>query len=181
MTKRKIFWGRIFRAALPLLLTLLWLGFIFGNSLRDGVESGNQSHSAQEIMNAVFHFFGMENPIGEGLLRKLAHFGEFAVLAVLYIGDWLGFGWLSLAHSLKAALPRLCSAVPFCFLCACADEFLQRFSAGRAPQFSDVLIDTSGALVATLLCLGVFFVFRHVKRKREKTEISSDRFLYLDK
>ena len=169
MTKQTIGWSRVARMAISLLLTALWIGFIFSNSMRNGVESGNQSHSVQELLNTAFRLVGLENPIGEGLLRKLAHFGEFGVLALLYIGDWFGLGRLALSSSCSVALSRLFSAVPLCFLTACVDEFIQRFSAGRAPQLSDVLIDTAGALSATLVAMGIFYLLRAILLHRKSS------------
>ena len=169
MTKQTIGWARVARMAIPLLLTVLWIGFIFSNSMRDGAESDEQSHSVQEVIDAIFDSVGLDNPVEEGPLRKLAHFGEFAVLALLYIGDWFGLGRLSLSSSRSVAFFRLFSAVPLCFLTACVDEFIQRFSAGRAPQLSDVLIDTAGALVATLVAMGIFYLLRAILLNRKSS------------
>lgn len=169
MTIRIFPWKRLFKIAIPLLLTVLWLCFIFGNSLQNGVESDNQSHRVQEMLNQTFESIGLENPISEGLLRKMAHFGEFAVLALLYIGDLLAFGLVSFSQSLRASALAVFSAVPVCFLMASIDEFIQRFSAGRAPQFTDMLIDTAGALFAALCFFTVFSVIRHHKQKKNST------------
>ena len=166
MTIRTFPWKRLFRYAVPILFTVLWIAFIFSNSLQNGVESGNQSHMAQEWLDQVFHNAGLKNPISEGLLRKLAHFGEFAILALFYIGDVLAFGYISLVQPLGRTSLFLFSSVPVCFLVACVDEFLQRFSVGRASQFTDVLIDTSGALTATLCFFAVFCLVRYRKSKK---------------
>ena len=165
MTKRTFSWGKLLQYAIPTLLTLLWVCFIFSNSLQNGVESGNQSHRAQEMLDQIFHGVGLENPISEFFLRKLAHFGEFAVLSLLYIGNLAAFGCISLPQPLRFSALAVFSSVPVCFLVASVDEFLQRFSAGRAPQFTDVLIDTSGALTAALCFFAVFCLRRRMKKK----------------
>lgn len=169
MTIRTFPWKRFFRCFIPLLFTVLWVCFIFGNSLQNGVESGNQSHRVQEMLDQTFESIGLKNPMSEGVLRKMAHFGEFAILSLFYIWDLLAFGVLSYSQSLRASALALFSAVPVCFLIAGVDEFIQRFSAGRAPQFTDMLIDTSGALFAALCFFTVFSVIRHHKQKKSST------------
>jgi len=166
MAKRTLPWRKILQYGIPLFLTALWLGFIFGNSLQNGIESGNQSHRALELLDRIFAFFGWQNPISEGALRKLAHFGEFAILAILYIGDLWAFGLISLSRPLGRSVLWLCSAVPACFLAACLDETLQLFSEGRAAQFSDAMIDTSGALVASLCYFLLFLLLRRRQKKK---------------
>lgn len=47
------------------------------------------------------------------------------------------------------------------FLYACTDEMHQLLVGGRAGQFTDVLIDTSGGIIALLL----FFLFILYKKK----------------
>ena len=119
------------------------------------------SHENGAFVKRTFESIGLENPISEGVLRKMAHFGEFAVLALLYIGDLLAFGFVSCSQSLRASALAVFSAVPVCFLMAGIDEFIQRFSAGRAPQFTDMLIDTAGALFAALCFFTVFSVMNN--------------------
>jgi len=43
-------------------------------------------------------------------------------------------------------------AFTYCFLYACSDEIHQLFVPGRSGKFTDVLIDSAGALLAVLLC-----------------------------
>ena len=150
---------------LLLLLTLSWILFIFSNSLRSGSASGQQSKSLLLFLQNVLRSLGIRGEISEYFLRKLAHFGEFAILGLLVCLDlWRG-RILSLADPLRRALPLAFLSVPFCFCVAGIDEFLQRFSQGRAPLFSDVMIDTLGALCA-FLCFSVFFSLLHQKKKR---------------
>lgn len=72
-------------------------------------------------------------PVLELLLKKGAHVGAYAVLAIL------------LARAI--ALPRYGRRVAFALavLYAISDEFHQSFTPGRMPQATDVLIDAAGA------------------------------------
>ncbi len=46
------------------------------------------------------------------------------------------------------------------FLYACTDEFHQTFVPGRSGQFTDVLVDTSGAILASLLIKIKFYLLK---------------------
>ena len=117
--------------------------FIWGNSLLPGSVSGAISHFVRDILAFLFPGGSSDPDGGHGLIRKLAHFTEFACLGALFA--WL-FGMLAKPFSV---------ALPCGFLVACIDEIIQRFVPNRGPAFKDVLIDTSGVLVGIgLLVLG---------------------------
>ncbi len=146
------------------LLTVLWLCFIFGNSLQDGAQSSEQSGKVHQIVNEVAQSVGIEEPISEKIVRNSAHFIEFAILSLLVCLDLQCFGILTRKqHPLSPLLALL--SVPICSLFATVDETIQRFSAGRSCQWEDVLLDTAGAALAAVCFLGVFFLVRLVQKR----------------
>ena len=123
--------------------------FIWGNSLLPATVSAAISGWLHSILTAFFPGNGNGSG-GDGLLRKLAHFTEFALLgAVLF-------------RLLRNREERMTAAwllsLGCGFFTACVDELLQHFSPGRAPQFGDVCIDTAGVLTGTLLYLAAHFI-----------------------
>lgn len=121
------------RLRLCIALLIANLAFIWGNSLLPGEVSGALSQWLKELLR-----FGGEDPsAGHGLLRKIAHFTEFACLGACL--SWL-FGMLRK----QSWLPLLCG-----FLAACLDETIQVFVPDRGPAIWDVGIDTAG------VCLGI--------------------------
>ena len=148
-----------------LFLTLGWLIFIFSNSLRDGIESGQQSKQLLRILQELLQTLGYRGTLSEHFLRKLAHFGEFAILAFLLCLDLWSLSLFTFSHTPSRV--RLVSALslPLCFLVAVTDEFLQRFTPGRGPRFTDTLIDTAGGLCAYLFFLAFFFLLRLIRRR----------------
>ena len=145
-----------------LCITLLILNtlFIWGNSLLPGSISGAISGWVKDILAHIFPGMSGEAQGGHGLLRKLAHFTEFACLGALL--TWL----LSMLG--KPGLLALLGS----FLVACADETIQRFVPDRGPSFKDVLIDTSGAAVGMILLLvGYAYVKRRKKQAMEDNRI----------
>jgi len=129
--------------------------FIWGNSLLPGSISGAISGFVKDVLAYILPGLSGEGGGGHGLLRKAAHFTEFACLGALLI--WL-FTMLQ--------KPRLLAVVG-AFLVACSDETIQRFVPDRGPSFKDVLIDTSGAIVGMILLL---VGYAYAKRKKQAME-----------
>lgn len=117
------------------------------DNVQEHVES---SPTGQKIVNKVKELVVEYSPYGSDWnqnIRKLAHFSEYfllatllyMVLSVLKVPWWAKFLLILLA----------CGGV------ACWDEFHQSQVPGRVMNFTDVLIDTSGAVSATCL-YGIF-------------------------
>ena len=121
------------------------LAFIWGNSLLPGTDSGNLSGG---IMTWINSFLGLGEAGAETLhllIRKGAHFTEFACLGALLC--WR----VRLAKGKGMAL----AAYPFLgsLLAACTDETIQIFVDGRGSSLLDVWVDTFGALAGIILLL----------------------------
>ena len=95
-------------------------------------------------------------------IRKCAHVGEYAVLALLL---WRA---LRCGTTLRMRMPALCGVVLLgCALFAVSDEFHQRFVKSRTPSVRDVFLDVEGALIGVLI--GAGFARRHPKKFRATT------------
>lgn len=77
----------------------------------------------------------------EFLIRKGTHFVGYGIIGLLFY---------LLYRKLEWKLPVLIAIITV-FLIASLDEFLQTFSPGRTGIFSDVLIDTAGAICFVFL------------------------------
>jgi len=129
--------------------------FIWGNSLLPGSVSGAISGFVKDLVFSIFPGLSGAGEGGHGLLRKVAHFTEFACLG-MFLSRLLFW----------AKKPRLL-ALAGAFLVACCDETIQRFVPDRGPSFRDVLIDTSGAAVGMIFLL---VGYAYVKRKKQAME-----------
>ena len=142
------------RLRLCITLLICNLVFIWGNSLMPGEISGAFSDCVKGILAQMF----AQNPNvsqGGGLLRKMAHFTEFAALGMC-------LAWL---HGMLQKGP----VQPFFWgvLAAAVDETIQRFVPDRGPSIRDVCIDAAGVLTGiVLLWLGY-----HCSRKRSAKNI----------
>ena len=125
---------------LRLCITLLVcnLIFIWGNSLLPGEISGAFSDWVRSILSKLF--FGVpSSSTGRGLLRKLAHFSEFAALGMC-------LAWLHGMLQKGKIRPFLWGA-----LAAAVDETIQVFVPDRGPSIRDVCIDSAGVLTGIIL------------------------------
>lgn len=90
------------------------------------------------------------------IIRKLAHFSEFALLGALL------YAYLRLSPRPGTAGRALLIALVLAALYACTDEAHQMLVEGRGPSPVDVGIDTLGALTAILITAGLW---RHFSRR----------------
>ncbi|WP_370760837.1 VanZ family protein [Faecalibacillus intestinalis] len=130
-----------------LILTILWMIFIFVMSHTPGNDSSKQSNF---IVNIIVQILPITRNTLSFIVRKCAHMTEYAILAFLI--------YKTIVHIEKPLIKSLI----FTFLYACTDEFHQLFIAGRAGQIRDVCIDSTGALIMLLI---IYFI---LKRKDKK-------------
>lgn len=141
---------------------LVMMYLIFSFSAQSGSASSALSYKVTHVMvetvNEVADLDLSETQVQtyvqryHHLVRKLAHFTEYLLLAVsvafpLYVYGLRGI-WLMLF------------AGAFCVGFACLDEYHQSFVAGRAPAKKDVLIDSCGVFLGILITRIVGFIGR---------------------
>ena len=139
----------------------LLLAFIWGNSLLPGHISGAFSDWVRKILRQLlpFLFKNASDSAGGGLLRKIAHFTEFAALGAC-------FCWLYAMLMTKQYRLILCAAASG-VLAACVDETIQRFVPQRHGCLTDVGIDTAGVITGIVL----FMIAYLINKKRHLEEM----------
>lgn len=123
---------------------VLWVAFIWGHSLIQGPQSSLESGMVVSLVRPVFEALGVTDvDLITLIVRKGAHFSEYAVLGVLAAGLFRA----RLREQGRAPFPLayLVALVPVC------DESLQLFVPGRSGQPTDVLIDLAGLVTGALL------------------------------
>ena len=132
------------RIRLCVMLLVLNVAFIWGNSLMTADMSRAFSTMVQKILALILPGGGVaDQEGGHHLLRKLAHFSEFACLGLLL--SWL-IHMLRQRKWERIVVPLLAGA-----LTACVDEIIQIFVPGRGPGILDVGIDTLGVALGVVL------------------------------
>lgn len=123
---------------------LIWIGVIF-------VLSGSQGSMNQtsRIIRPILEFLFPSAPeetlqIYHGIIRKTAHFTEYAILGLLGV------------RAFRRAAPSFLVGHPFAsatglvILVASVDEINQSFNPARTGSAIDVLIDISGGIAAII-------------------------------
>ena len=127
---------------------VMLLAFIWGNSLLPGEISQALSDWVKGILSALLPGGSAGSGGGSGVLRKIAHFTEFAALGALLC-------W-------RAGMLKKQGMVPFLWGAgaACMDECIQILTPGRAARITDVLLDCAGVLTGLLLLKVGYNVFK---------------------
>ena len=152
---------------LSFLPTAFLLFLIFGFSAQDGESSGSLSFQISLFLVKLASPFlptaGSESvllaraELIHYFVRKAAHMTEYFLLALslqLPLSAWL-------SAQLKPNF-RILTGLTATILFAALDEFHQTFVPGRSGNFTDVCIDSTGAVIASF-CLVIFYSF--YKRK----------------
>ena len=115
------------------------LAFIWGNSLMPGALSGAISDWVKELLANLLPIGPEGEDDGGHLIRKIAHFTEFAALGAT-------LGW-------RCGMLGKGRIRPFVYgvLAAAVDETIQRFVPDRGPSVKDVCLDSCGVLTGMIL------------------------------
>ena len=145
---------KILRISLFFLIALT-LAFIWSRSMKSVEESRSESAAVMQFLKPFLKLIFPKRPITNHLVRKLAHFFEYALLGVEIAACY--FLWKE--RKRFWVYPLIMG-----FTVASIDETIQLF-VGRGNQFSDVMLDLFGfACGMGGLCLLIWIV---KKGKRE--------------
>ena len=133
------------------LLLILWVAFIFSNSMDNADASTLKSGAVLALLRRILGSEGTEF-----IVRKTAHFTEFAIEGVLLFLVVKGYTTRPLRFLGWPLLAGLMTAL--------TDETIQLFSLGRSSQVTDVWIDFAGVVTGTLLVFLVQAIVRRCKK-----------------
>ena len=151
----------------PWLAVVLWMAVIFLFSAQTGDRSGDTSGQLVRWLIGLLYKDFTQLPLAEQtkildiahlLIRKGAHFTEYAVLAMLTAN--------ALRKRPLSTLGRWLIPVGVCALYALTDELHQYFVPERACRFLDVCIDTAGGICGVAVSMLLRFVRKTTGRKR---------------
>lgn len=149
--------GRKIKTAVWAAIIILTLAFIWGNSAIGKEESSSESGKIYGffagILNAVFG----EGVITHGIFRKIAHFSEYALLAVeVYM-------LIRLIFEIKPLI--ILNFLQVGLYVAVADEGIQILSE-RGPAVQDVLLDFCGFSFGAVVFTLIFYIVKAIKRNK---------------
>lgn len=147
-TKRKI------HIIISWVLVVICMGIIFFLSAQNGEESSDLSGS---FVMALLNGLGIV--IDEGVLRSIAHCLEFMGLSVL-IFNAVYVTWFLKLTPIIAFLGTVFYAI--------TDEIHQIFVPERAFQISDILVDSTGALIGVIASFIILKVILYIMKRGNK-------------
>jgi hypothetical protein len=157
-------------------MVVLTVCVIWGNSILPASVSGAISGGLKDWINSLLGIAGGELE-GDGGLRKVAHFAEFAVLGseltLLFAYKYMGSGERSVKFPEKIELPfvfeiskKVALLLALGYGTALIDETIQLFSDGRASLRQDVLLDFAGYCAGMCVVSLVLFLKGVWNRKK---------------
>ena len=149
---------------IKLILVILMLAFIWGNSFLPGELSVQESEKVLELVEPVVE------PVTEMLttagydvdehfvVRKMAHFTEYTVLGAL----------MFLLFVKPDGRSRYLLPAGLCLAAAGVDEGIQILALDRGPALRDVLLDFCGSCIG-ILCAAfvILLIYYKVRNRRE--------------
>ncbi|MDO4748090.1 MAG: VanZ family protein [Eubacteriales bacterium] len=139
------------------MLTLSMITFIFVNSSFDANVSSQHSLGVREWINSIFSSLNIDIVLTDHVVRKCAHFAEYFVLGTLLFFTARAYLKKLLTVTLVSVLTGLLVAV--------IDEIIQLFSKGRSCQFSDVMLDLSAVICASII---LFLIYKLVNKRSKR-------------
>ena len=140
-------------------LLIAMLCFIWGNSMCSGAESGAMSGRVMAWINTFLCLDESGAETRHLVIRKMAHFTEFACLGLLL--TWQ-FGMIGEKKGHLVCMPLFCGMAA-----ACVDETIQVFTPDRGPSLIDVWIDTAGVTAG----IAILLIGHHYIRKTQTHKI----------
>ncbi len=134
-----------FSRAFLTVLTILFIFFIFRNSMFNADESGRQSGIVLAVINKLIARAGINATVTEHFVRKLGHFTEYFVLGCLLTTTVRMYARKPLEHIFTELFILI--MVPE------IDECIQKFIPGRSGSVLDVMLDFMGGLTGLMLLL----------------------------
>ena len=157
------------RKKIFLILAILWMAIIFSFSAKDADESTKESNAVGMFLGSIVYSDFEEWTEEEQQafaekwdhpVRKCAHMTEYAILGYFLVGA----GYDGRAKCRRVVGRSLGIAVLF----AATDEIHQYFVPGRACMFTDVCIDSVGALLGGLFATVIMTLFEYSQSLRNE-------------
>lgn len=156
----------IIRVILIILLVLTFIK-IFDFSSQNSEKSSNLSRTITEKVTSKIKFIQNLDTdkkekvlhIAEIIIRKLAHFSEYALVGILLMS-------LMSTYEIKNKLRVLISLLTG-VLYASSDEIHQLFVPGREGAVRDVLIDTSGVITGIFIVIIILKIIKRFKSNKK--------------
>lgn len=142
------------------IITGLYIAFIWIHSTMSAEASTVESLSVLDFLTNFLKSVGISAQLTDHIVRKSAHFCEFALLGCLCL--WCGY--LIKKNVVKVLMP----AGFVCLFVAVIDEYIQLYSKGRSAEIKDVLIDFTGSICGATFFIVILIIILLIKKRKSK-------------
>ena len=129
-------------------ITVLFILFIFHNSMFPAPQSSAQSQYVMNLLNHTLASFQIPILLSEHFVRKAGHFTEYFILGILML--------ITVRSYRKPIWESAFAGMFFLLLVPVIDEFIQLFAPKRGSSVLDVLLDFSGGMAGMVICWLIF-------------------------
>jgi len=135
---------------------ICWMVFIFILSHQPASESNELSKGISKVVAQNIEMVSGKEEINirnfNNTIRDYAHFGLYFILGVIVVSALKKFG-LNIINTILFS-------IFICVAYAISDELHQVFVPGRGAQLSDVMIDSTGAILGVFITLCISWIVR---------------------
>lgn len=157
MNKESFIKNKYYLNVIFIVINILVITFIFSRSLTPDYISQEESGDITGFLNFLLPF-----ELSDHIVRKIAHFIEFACLGV--------FTSISVFSFYRKPFNGTFIKLFVCLAVAVTDEALQLNVQGRSGQITDVILDFSGSFFGILIITLLIFLVLYIKRKNQNKE-----------
>ena len=148
-----------------IILTIIWMSFIFCMSNQPANISKELSQNIENLLNRtpiIVNILSdiLNSPNSQFIVRKSAHVILFCLLSILC--------FIVIYEIKKNAKLSTLISLSITFIYACIDEIHQLFIPGRGSQIRDVLIDSIGAIMGLIFINLIFMLKIELKNHIQK-------------
>ena len=150
-----------------IILTIIWMGFIFCMSNQPANISKELSQNIENLLKQT-PIIGnllsdiLNSPNSQFIVRKSAHIILFCLLSILCF---------VVIYELKRNVKiSTLASFSITFIYACMDEIHQLFIPGRSGKINDVLIDSIGVIMGLIFINLIFMLNNKIKKSYSGNE-----------
>lgn len=143
------------------ILILIWASLVFNMSNQQGTESSGLSRK----ITAIFFKSKEKIDLIEPYIRKIAHFGEYAIGGILFMSLFLTYEWSEKKQIITSTSIGIWYAI--------LDEIHQLMVPERSGNIKDVWIDSLGILVGVFSALFIYKVYKKYSNYKEKRSLNN--------
>lgn len=159
---------KITRFILIILLIMTFIAIFEFSNQTGGPSSSLSKDFARKLIDINIHTRNLDEykkellvENSQKIVRKGAHLSIYTLVGILMMS--LMYTYKNIDTNHKFFITILVG-----FLYACSDELHQRFVPGRASKFTDVLIDTCGCLLGSLIIFLIHKIYIKIRKSKEK-------------